>query len=207
MNESKDKNSLELVLRASQLQQEAMQILGKLGLVEILKEISEPKVVGSVKNGLMVVKDIDIHAYVREYDLQKIVNLLPRLALLPTIQKVQLSNFREFRRDYRSDRINFPHAYYIGLRTIQPSGEWKIDIWFARKEDVEEFNDPRLQNLSNEQRETILRLKTAWHNDGAYRDGAVSVDFYKAVLDFGVKTDKDFECYLQSQSHDKLVKK
>jgi hypothetical protein len=52
-----------------------------------------------------------------------------------------------------------------------------------------------------------LRLKTAWHNDGAYRDGAVSVDFYKAVLDFGVKTDKDFECYLQSQSHDKLVKK
>lgn len=195
----KSRLNSQLVLRASQLQQEAKRILGELGLVKILREISEPKVVGSAANGLMVAKDIDIHAYVREYDMQKVVNLLPRLALLSTIQKVQFNNYRELRRDYRKDRVNFPHAYYVGLRSLQPSGEWKIDMWFAKEGEVDEFNDSRLQSLSDEQRETILKLKEAWYTKEGYQDGAVSIDFYKAVLDFRAKTDKDFERYLQTK--------
>lgn len=189
----------QLVLRANQFQQEAKRILDELGLMKILQEISEPKVVGSVANGLLIAKDIDVHAYVKEYDVQEVVNLLPRLATLPTIQKVQFNNYRELRRDYRKDRVNFPHAYYVGLRSLQPSGEWKIDMWFAKEGEVDEFNDSRLQNLSGEQRETILKLKEEWYTKDGYRDGAVSVDFYKAVLDFGAKTNQDFERYLQTK--------
>jgi len=188
-----------LIARANQLQQEAKLILDRLGLIKILKEISEPKIVGSAADGLMIVKDIDIHACVNEYNVEKILNLLPKLALLPTIRKVQFNNYREFRKDYRKDRVDFPHGYYIGLRSVQRSEEWKIDIWFIKEDEDKSFNDSRLQNLSDEQRETILKLKDLWRTKDGYRDGVLSVDFYKAVLDFDVKTEKDFKYYLKTK--------
>jgi len=188
-----------LLTQANQLQQKAKLILDDLGLIKILKEISEPKIVGSVAYGLMIIKDIDIHAYVKEYDIKKILNLIPKLALLATIRKVQFSNYREFRKDWRKDRVGFPHGYYIGLRSVQRSDEWKIDIWFIKENEDKSFNDSRLKNLSKEQRETILKLKNLWLTKDGYRDGVLSVDFYKAVLDFGVKTEKDFEYYLKTK--------
>lgn len=193
----------ELIMQANQLQQEAKLILDRLGLLKILKEISEPKIIGSVANGLLIIKDIDIHAYVKEYDVEKILNLIPKLALLPTIRKVQFNNYREFRKDYRKDRIGFPHGYYIGLRSVQYSDEWKIDVWFIKKEEDKSFNSSRLQNLSDEQRETILKLKNLWLTKNGYRDDVLSVDFYKAVLDFGVKTKKDFGYYLKTKKLEK----
>ncbi len=189
----------ELVAQANQLQKKAKLILDNLSIIEILKKISEPKIVGSAKYGLMIIKDIDIHAYIKEYHIEKILNLLPKLALLPTIRKAQFNNYREFRKDHRKDRVGFPHGYYIGLRSVQDSDEWKIDIWFIKEDEDKSFNDLRLKNLSDEQRETILKLKNLWLTKDGYRDGILSVDFYKAVLDFGVKTAKDFEHYLKTK--------
>lgn len=189
----------ELAAKANQLQRQARLILDKLGLIKTLQEISKPKIVGSAANGLMIIKDIDIHAYVKEYEVEKILNLLPKLALLPTIRKVQFNNYREFRKDYRPDRVGFPRGYYIGLCSVQGSDEWKIDVWFIKEDEDRSFNDSRLQNLSDEQRETILKLKNLWLTKDGYRDGVLSVDFYKAVLDFGVKTKKDFERYLRTK--------
>jgi len=188
-----------LILRANELQREAGRIVEELGLIKIIGKISKPKIVGSVANGLMFAKDIDIHAYVHKYDIQAIVNLLPKFALLPTIQKAQFSNYRDLRRDYIKDRSSFPRSYYVGLRSIQPSGEWKIDIWFAKKGEIGEFNDPRLKNLTNKQREIILQLKKMWSNKDGYRKGVLSVDFYKAILDFGVENEVDFKRYLKTK--------
>lgn len=188
-----------LIAQANQLQQKAQLILDQLGFINILKEISKPKIVGSAATGLMIIKDIDIYAYVKEYDIGKILNLLPKLALLPTIRKVQFNNYREFRKDERQDRIGFPHGYYIGLRSVQGSDEWKIDIWFIKEDEDRSFNDPRLRNLSDEQRATILQLKRLWLTENGYRDGVLSIDFYQAVLDLGVRTEKDFERYLKTK--------
>jgi len=195
----KTASASKLAVKADQLQQEAKLILDDLDLLKILKEISEPKIVGSAAYNLMLMRDIDIHAYVKEFDIEKILNLLPKLALLPTIRKVQFSNYREFRKDYRKDRIGFPHGYYIGLRSVRLSDEWKIDIWFIKEDEDKSFCDPRLENLSDEQRKTILKLKSLWLAKDGYRDGVLSVDFYRAVLDFGVKTEKDFENYLRNK--------
>lgn len=186
-----------LISTAEKLQKEAVRILKEIGLMEILAKFSSPKIVGSVASGLLVTKDIDIHAYIQNYDIKKVVNLLPKLATLPTIQKIQFNNYRELRRDYLKNRIDFPHAYYVGLRTIQPSGEWKIDIWFAKKEDIEEFDDPRLGSLTDEQKGTILSLKQKWSAQSGYKDGVTGLDFYRAVLDFNVKNEDDFKLYLQ----------
>jgi len=191
-------SNIELINEAKKLQQEAKRILQELGLMEILRGISEPKIVGSVASGLMIVKDIDVHAYVKEYDLPKILNLMPRLALLPTIQKVQFSNFRELRRDYKKDKAHLPHAYYIGLRSVQSSGEWKVDIWFAKKDDIQEYQGLG-QGLTDEQRQTILKLKKLWYVGGGYRDGAMGINFYNAVLKHQVKTAQEFRRYLKDK--------
>lgn len=189
---------IKFINEAKKLQQEARRILQELGLMEILRKISEPKIVGSVASGLIIAKDIDIHAYVKEYNLAKIVDLMPRLALLPTIQKVQFGNFRELRRDHLKDKAGFPHAYYIGLRSLQPSGEWKIDIWFAKKDEIQEYRGLG-QGLVDEQRQTILKLKKLWYIGDGYRDGAIGVDFYNAVLKHQVKTAQGFKRYLRGK--------
>jgi hypothetical protein len=56
-----------------------------------------------------------------------------------------------------------------------------------------------LKNISDKQREIILKLKNSWLTKDGYRNGVLSVDFYKAVLDFGVETEKDFEHYLETK--------
>jgi len=189
----------QLISKANQLQREAKRILDELGLIKILKNISSPKLIGSASYGLMIAEDIDIHASVKNYNLNKILNLLPKLAVLPKIRKVQFINYREFRKDYRRDRVGFPHGYYIGLYSMQPAGEWKIDVWFVKEDEVIKYDYSRLNNLSSQERMIILRLKEHWSTKGGYKDGAISIDFYQAVLDFGAKTDEDFRRYLETK--------
>lgn len=186
----------QVVQNARFLQAESERILNEIGLIQLLKDISDPMIVGSTKNGLMVKKDIDIYAHVKEYDLKKVTQLLPKLAVLPTVQKVQFDNYREIRRDYRTDRAHFPHGYYVGLRTIQPSGEWKIDMWFGKEGEIGDI-DPRLESLTHEQRSIILNLKKLWVAGSGYKDGVMSMDIYQGVLDGGVKNEADFKEYLK----------
>jgi len=205
LNKNKRIINLELITKANQLRKEAKLILNNLDLIKILKKISEPKIVGSLAYNLMLTRDIDIHAYVNEFSIEKILNLLPQLAILPTIRKVQFSNYREFRKDHRKDRIGFPHGYYIGIHSMQNHNEWKIDIWFIKKGEDKSFYNPKLKNLSSKQREIILNLKNSYLGKNGYKKGLLSIDFYKAVLDFGVKNKKDFENYIKNKENRKII--
>jgi len=188
---------VDLIANAEKLGSEAKKVVADLGLLELFSEVADPQLVGSVVYGLMYNRDIDIHAYVAEYDINKVAALLPRLAIKKSVQKVQFSNFREHRRDQFRKQSTLPHAYYVGMRTVQPSGEWKIDVWFARQEDVEEYTHPQLTKLSHEQRGTILSLKEAWSTGSSYRDEVMSVDIYRAVLESGIRTAEQFEQYVR----------
>ena len=190
----------ELLKSAEKLQREAKRIIDELGLFSILKKISEPSLVGSVENGLMVWPDIDIQAYMKKLNLDKVLNLLREFALLPTVQKVQFSNFRELRRDHLKDRKHFPYAYYVGLRSVQLSNEWKIDIWFWEKENpINNYNTANFLNITKEQKIAILRIKKAWLDEkGGYKDKIASVDIYKAVLERGITNENDFRNFIKN---------
>lgn len=192
----------EILKRADDLRREAERIINELGIFSILEKISDPSIIGSVKNGLMAWPDIDIQAYMDEPDLDKIAGLLKGLALLPTIQKVQLSNFREFRRDSLKSRARFPRAYYVGLRSIQPSGEWKMDIWFGKKgTPLNDYELPDSSSITEKQRLAILRFKKAWLDEkGGYKNGLISTDFYKAVLEYGAADEEGFRSYLKKRA-------
>jgi len=189
----------QLVIRAKSLQNKAQRILKELNLLAVIGAISEPEVVGSVKNGLMIMPDIDIHAWMGEVNLERVASLLSTLAKMPTMQKVQFNNYRELRRDARKDRINFPHAYYVGLRTTQLSGEWNIDIWFGKRGEVGDYDATELDTITDEQRLVVLRLKEVWKDGKGYKDGVLSTDIYKAVMRNGVKDEKGFVEYLKTK--------
>jgi hypothetical protein len=189
----------QLIARAKSLQEEAQRILQELNLLSVIGAISEPEVVGSVKNGLMIMPDIDIHAWMEEPDLGAVANLFATLVEMPTIQMVHFNNYRELRRDFRKDRINFPHAYYVGLRTVQPSGEWKIDMWFGKRGEVGDYDATELDTITDEQRLAVLRFKEMWKDGKGYRDGVISTDFYKAVMRHNVKDEKGFVEYLKTK--------
>ncbi len=189
----------QLLDRAKSLQDEARRILKETNLLAVIGAISEPEVVGSVKNGLMIMPDIDIHAWMEEVNLAEVAGMLSTLAKIPTMQKVQFNNYRELRRDDRKDRINFPHAYYVGLRTVQPSCEWKIDIWFGKRGEVGDYDATELDAITDEQRLAILRLKEIWKTEKGYRDCVLSTDFYKAVMRHDVKDEKGFSEYLRTK--------
>lgn len=196
---SNGKTDEELLKRAQELQKEARRIVDQLGIFSILKKISEPFFAGSVKNGLMAGRDIDIESYMEKIDIDKIVNLLKEFALLPTVQKVQFNNFLDLRRDYPKNRTRFPYGYYIGLRSIQPSGEWKMDIWFGEKgKPLGDYKTPDPSEITEEQKIAILRIKDLWlAKEGGYKDMVIAVDIYKAVLEHGVTNEDEFKNYLK----------
>ena len=170
-----------------------------MGIFNILKKTSEPSFIGSVENGLMVNKDIDIQAYMEKMDVNKVLDLLKEFALLPTIQKVQFSNFRELRRDHLKSRAGFPHGYYLGLRSIQASGEWKIDIWFGKKgTSINDYETPDSSVITKEKKTAILRIKSLWSTgEAGYKDGVTSVDIYKSVLEHEVIDEHSFKDYIE----------
>jgi len=188
-----------LLKRAEELKKESHRIIDELGIFNILKKISEPYLIGSAENGLMVGRDIDIESYMDKFDIDKVLDLLKGLALIPTIQKVQFNNFRELRQDYLKTRRRFPHGYYIGLRSIQPSGVWKIDIWFGEKGiPLSDYKTPDSSKITKKQKAAILRIKNLWlAKEGGYKDEVNSIDIYKAVLEHGIMDEDNFRAYIK----------
>jgi len=183
-----------LLKKAKELHKEAQKIIDDLGLIFFLERISDPVLIGSAKNGLMVGKDIDFHAYMDNIEREKILDILKPLGEMPTIQKVQFSNFRELRRDHLESKKDFPRGYYIGLRSIQPSGEWKIDIWFGKPDAFSEaYNSEKLLNIADEKKALILKIKNETLKDGGgYKKGITAVDIYREVFEEKVGSLEDF---------------
>lgn len=187
-------NDKALLKRAERLHEEAQRIINDLGLITFLERISDPVLIGSAKNGLMVCKDIDLHAYMEDVDREKVLNILKPLGEMPTIQKVQFSNFKELRRDHLESKKDFPRGYYVGLRSIQPSGEWKIDIWFGKKDAfLGAYDSEKLLNIGKKKKVLILKIKDKMLKDGGgYKKGITAVDIYKAVYNEEVNSLEDF---------------
>ena len=54
--------------------------------------------------------------------------------------------------------------------------------------------------LTPETRLAVLRIKDAWFRRPEYRSTVRGYDIYEAVLDHGVRTERDFEAYLSRRA-------
>jgi hypothetical protein len=170
------------------LKVEADSIIRELGLIELLQQYGEARIVGSVALDLVVKPDIDIHLLVDSPDLLQIVNsIYPRLLEREQVREVRIT-------DYRGEG-----GLKIGIDAYPGhSATWSIDLWITNDPSATafEFTDHLLQVLKPAQREAILEIKQACHQKGLLRDG-LSKKIYEAVVNHGIRGLESFQKHIQ----------
>ncbi|MCK5151349.1 MAG: hypothetical protein KAQ65_05905 [Candidatus Thorarchaeota archaeon] len=166
------------------LKREALEVMEKLHLVEILEKYGDTRLVGSIVLELIVKLDIDIHVLLPQGDLMDVTNKI-------TTELLNVEGIREVRiTDYRKDS----NGIKIGIdECLAPSGNWTIDIWLTKDWTTTGFEVTERINsaLTTEQREIVLKLKQYYFDKGLLRDGISSL-IYEAVLN-GVSSVEEFE--------------
>jgi hypothetical protein len=185
-----------LVDQQRALQAEAADVLRDLTLLELVREVGDPVLVGSAALGLMVWRDLDLTVCCSTLDASAIVDIAARLALHPRIRQVV---FRNDTGGWNTDPT-YPDGLYIGLSYRSGDGnDWKSDIWFVDEPD----RQPDLQHvralpprLTDESRLAVLRVKSVWATRPEYGREVGSFDIYTAVLDAGVRDPDGFSEWL-----------
>jgi hypothetical protein len=121
------------------------------------------------------------------------------LARHPRVNRV------EFRNDTGSwnTAAQYPDGLYLGVSYRSAEGDaWKLDIWFVDEPE----RQPDLAHmrwipgvLTQDAREAILVIKSAWIERGVYGKGVWSFDVYSAVLTDGIRTPQEFEAWLTAR--------
>lgn len=174
----------------NELQIEAMGIVEELGILEMLSNFGEARIVGSVAHKLIVKKDIDIHI-LTSHDLLKTTFLV--LDFLRNKDKSFEISYEDFR--------NQKSSMFIGLKNY--SGvkyDWYVDIWITEKREYTGFAQVECfkKILTDQQRKVILQIKEYYNELDMLNDGFSSI-IYEAVLNGDVTDRVQFERYLQEK--------
>lgn len=174
---------------AQQNQTKAHEIISALNIVEAWNSIgAKVNLIGSLKIRLLMKhRDIDFHVYTETVDISKSFYAVSLIAQHQGVQSVQYSNLLN-----EEDECLEWHITYIDDNHV----EWLIDIMHIVKGSkydgyFERVGDGIEKRLTEESRNTILKLKWETPDD----EKIMGVEYYRAVLDGGVKTMNEFQEY------------
>ncbi|GAB3752098.1 hypothetical protein [Microlunatus parietis] len=165
--------------RAVQLEGEATRLLAQLDLGSAFGW--RPQVIGSVRSGLLVLRDLDVMFDAPDATAPMI---LAGLAALAERVVIMDADFRDERGDRRPTSKITDERFYLVLKL---GDGWKVDLtfWLHAVERPHVADALRLRELPAAQRELILRLKTECPD---YPERIGGSEIYRAVLDRGVRT-------------------
>ena len=187
----------EILPRAEKRRGRALDVIETLGLLERWGRFGTPVIVGSVRHGLVVALDIDIHIYTPEPRIDQGFEVMAELALLPGVWEIRFIN-----------QLETPdHCLYWRIRYPDEEGEtWKVDSYSfgpvhpdARW--VERFGDVLERVLTDETRRAILEIKEAMQGE----DGVRGIDVYRAVLEGRVRGPGEFGDWLAAHEPSEIV--
>lgn len=174
---------------AQQNQAKAHEIISTLNIIEAWNSIgAEINLIGSLKIGLLMKHlDIDFHVYTEIVDISQSFYAVSLIAQHPGVQSVKYSNLLN-----EEDECLEWHITYID----DNKAKWQIDIMHivtGSKYDgyFERVGDGIVRRLTEVSRNTILKLKWETPDD----EKIMGVEYYRAVLDGGVKTMNEFQEY------------
>ncbi|MBD3280946.1 hypothetical protein GF389_05505 [Candidatus Dojkabacteria bacterium] len=183
-----------LLEKQNKLQKEALELVNKIGLREILEPYGQFELTGSTDYGLMTWKDIDANLLTAktptDEDYWSIVN---KLFTLKGTKLLLLADNRD-----QSTEANRPKSMYVGIKYLSDGNEWRFDVRLLARKDVttDEVKELIHENIDESTRQTILEIKSQIHNDPRYHKDFSSVDIYEAVLLHNVKNLSEFQNYL-----------
>ena len=188
----------EYLTRAAERQKAAESILTQLDLLNRWRTFGKPVLVGAVAYGLVVAPDIDLEIFCPRLRIEDGFEILKDCAQHPQVNKARFWN------------ALYPphHGLYWQLRYIyEGDQEWKIDMWSV----LETYDgpcgakllEPMIQTLNDSTRSVIIRLKEEVIEDDAF--DCSSIQIYRAVLDFGIKTLDELKMWLPSHQFEEEV--
>lgn len=180
---------LDFVEVARQNTQKAWEIIENTRLVEIWESVgAEPRLVGSLKMGLLMKhRDIDFHIYSKPLRLSNSFAAIAKLAEHPAIRKIEYTNLID-----TEEKCVEWHAWYQDEDEVM----WQIDMIHILKGSFydgyfEKMAERILAVMTPEQKLRILALK----NETPETEKIMGVEYYRAVLQGGVKSYTEFQAW------------
>lgn len=176
-------NILEL---AEQTQQSARKLLEDTRIIPAWESIGATvNIIGSLKSGLMINKDIDMHIYTEKPDVAESFSVIQGLAERLPLKEIHYKNLI----DTEEECIEW-HAIYEDKNM----NSWKLDMIHIRKDSkydgvVEKVTDAIIGKLTSELRRTILQIKYDMPK-GVMIPG---IEIYYAVFSGNVRTYQELE--------------
>jgi hypothetical protein len=177
-----------LISRAEEKQRIAENILRELDLVNRWNRFGTCNLVGAFAYGLIVAPDIDMEIFCPDPRIEHGFEILRACALHPNVTRARFWNAQ-----------GPPHyGLYWRVDYKYEGEEWKIDMWSmadSYKEPCGTYlTEPMKRVLTPETRETILSLKEKILADPEME--CRSIQIYRAVLDFEVRTMEELKQWL-----------
>ena len=191
---------IEILKHATQLRNEATNLLKSEGLLTLLQNYGDTQVIGSYTLDTMTWRDIDISIKLpHDRDVMFFFEIGESIARTFQVTKMSFSNF--FIRDFPK----FNHGLYWGIQLLYAEHEWKIDLWGYGETEFDnhmsEF-DKLYEQLQQADRHATLRIKYAISQRPDYRgDIYNSMHIYQAVINDKITSVDDFNLWIEKRCH------
>lgn len=172
---------MDILKYSQEIQKTAFEILENYQLIQLWEDIgAEVYLVGSVKTGLLIHKDIDIHVYTGKVSVSDSFSVMAKLAERMNLTELQYKNGL----DTEEECVEW-HALFEDKN----KDCWKLDLIHIRKGSmydgvVEKVTDTIAGKLTPELRKAILQIKYDMPKDALIP----GIEVYHAVFAGNVKT-------------------
>ncbi|MEU4156716.1 hypothetical protein [Actinoplanes sp. NPDC026670] len=167
-------------------------------LLALLEPLGPVMPTGSFVSGLMVWRDLDVMLTGGpEFGPAEVVELLGRAVTIPGLTGF---DYRDERGDRSPTGLPREERHHVVLTV----GEWRVDlsIWLNDDHaDGSQWHRELAGRLTDEERQAILAIKTAWHQRPEYPGEVGGFDIYTAVLEHGVRTAVEFGVWLRTRGN------
>ncbi len=189
---------MDLIARASELQEQAHGVIRLLQLRERWSELGEVTFSGSSRFGLMVAPNIDMEVYADRPRPSAGFQVIAGIAEIPGVRRVRFKN--------QLDDPEDPGLYWYIQYRDRLGQDWSIDTWLIPSDHplamhTDRFAEAMCQRLDDDLRRTILQIK---HESRCRNADTRSIEIYKAVLRDGIGTYDAFERWLEQNPPRKL---
>jgi hypothetical protein len=183
--------------RAEARRQTALDLLASLRYLERWGDVGRPELVGSVRHGLVVARDVDVEVSVDALDVAASFAVIAEVA----------ADRRVTRALFRNEADERGWLYWEVVARGDDGKEWTIETYVSGPNDryagwSAEFAGALGDVLTDDARETILVLKESLAGDPNYR----AMDVYRAVLEAGVGTREELRSWRATHGSTELVR-
>jgi hypothetical protein len=183
--------------RAEARRRTALDLLASLRYLERWGGVGRPELVGSVRHGLVVARDVDVEVSVAALDVPATFAVVAEIA----------ADGRVTRALFRNEADERGWLYWEVVARGDDGEEWTIETYVSGPDDrysgwsaelARAFGDV----LTDEAREAILVLKESLAGDPDYR----AMDVYRAVVESGVRTPEELRSWRATYGSTELVR-